>query len=64
MISCLTITYQNRYTLMIVNMINCESIIELKNKFSCCLNLFGNLDETTKEKITFWSDLAKGQFKQ
>lgn len=53
-----------RSALMIVNMINCVSIIELKNKFSCCLNAFGNLDETTKEKITFWSDFAKGRFNQ
>lgn len=53
-----------RNALMIVNMINCVSIIELKNKFSCCLNAFENLDETTKEKITFWSDFAKGRFNQ
>jgi hypothetical protein len=47
--------------LRVVNMINCVSIIELKNKFSCTSKAFENLEESTKEKIEFWSDFAKGR---
>lgn len=47
--------------LRVVNMINCVSLIELKNKFLCTSKAFDNLDKSAKEKIEFWSDFAKGK---
>ncbi|MBB1192736.1 hypothetical protein DNC80_03530, partial [Flavobacterium sp. SOK18b] len=48
--------------LRIINMINCVSIIELKNKFECTLKTFNNLEESTKEKIEFWNHIATERY--
>jgi len=48
--------------LRFILMINCVSIIQLKNKFSCTNDSYERLEARQKELIQFWSDFAIGKY--